>query len=191
MTSSPVSPSETFAALRDQLFGRDLSQMAPPVDDRRGDGPEVYGAAMEGGLEGGSYLVFGLRDGSASLYLSTGGGSIGGQGRPHINAAARAFVATATAFAEQLPRSTSFPLPSVGRGKFAMRSSTCCRIIASTRRASRFVTPEGMRRSIRCPRPGRSTALRVRCPRPFEASVHPARQQRRRGYSRAAGGDAG
>jgi len=56
---------------------------------------EIYGVAMEGGVARGSFLVFGLRDGSASMYFSSGGGTIGGEGRAPINAAARMLVEAA------------------------------------------------------------------------------------------------
>jgi hypothetical protein len=121
MTARGSSPSDTFVELRNQLFRSDLAALAPAERDTAGsDGLEVYGAAMEGGLARGSYLVFGLRDGSASLYLSNGGGSIGGQGHPPINAAARQFVETARAFSDTLPRATEHPIPSPGRVRFSI-----------------------------------------------------------------------
>src|SRR5262245_41277052 len=86
-----ASPADVFTGLRDQLFHADLASQAPadPSTAPSGTGPEVIGVAMEGATEGGTYLVFGLRDGTASLYTSTGGGWIGGQGRPDVNAAAK------------------------------------------------------------------------------------------------------
>lgn len=121
MTTRSSNPAEVFMGLRARLFSEDLATLAPAQDNAtRRDGPEVYGVAMEGGLTGGSYLVYGLRDGSASLYLSSGGGSLGGQGRPFINSAARAFVATAARVASTLPIVTEFPLPPAERVRFSI-----------------------------------------------------------------------
>jgi hypothetical protein len=75
---------------------------------------------MEGGLAKGSFLVYGLRDGSASLYLSTGGGTIGGGGRPMIRAAAKRFVQSAREVAPSLPLVREHPLPSMGRVRFSV-----------------------------------------------------------------------
>ena len=128
MTESTASPAEIFMELREQLFGGDLSALAPAQPDAAlGSGPEVYGAAMEGGVEGGSYLVFGLRDGSASLYFSGGGGAMGGHAHPHINAAAREFVETARAVLGELPHTTEHPIPADGRVRFSVFTSAGAR----------------------------------------------------------------
>jgi hypothetical protein len=81
----------------------------------------VLGVIMEVGLEEeATALVFGLRDGSASLYLSTGGGNIGGQTREHINAAAREMAAVAAEFVPSLPVTEVHPLPGPGRARFSI-----------------------------------------------------------------------
>jgi hypothetical protein len=120
-----MSPEEVAAGLRRQLFDGDLGAVAP-LDDLKSTSngaPEVLGVAMEVGLPKASYLVFGLRDGSASLYFSTGGGHLGGQGTPSINAAAKSLVETGRAFAEAWPVVKEHPLPSPGRVRFSILTS--------------------------------------------------------------------
>ncbi len=125
MTDPTASPAEVFLQLRGQLFRDDLASLAPPDDGAPTPeaGPEIIGVCMEVGLETASYLVYGLRDGSASLYISTGG-SIGGQGQPHINAAARKFVAAARHFVTQLPSVNEYPIPATGRVRFSIFTTT-------------------------------------------------------------------
>jgi hypothetical protein len=116
-----ASPSEVFTGLRNQLFQGDLAALAAAPEGAGPDGPtEVIGVAMEMGLERGSFLVFGLRDGSARLYLSSGGGSLGGQGRPSVNAAAKKLVQTARGFVERLAPASEHPLPAVGRVRLSI-----------------------------------------------------------------------
>ena len=124
MSDPASSPAEVFTGLRDRLFHGDLSRLAP------GSGPpassteqELIGVAMEVALDRGTYLVYGLRDGSASIYLSTGGGSIGGQGQPSINAAAKKLVEAARPFLPGMPRVEELPLPAPGRVRFSLLTS--------------------------------------------------------------------
>jgi hypothetical protein len=81
----------------------------------------VLGVIMEIGLDDGStVLVFGLSDGSASVYFSNGGGNIGGQARPEINAAAQELTATASAFLESVPLTEEHPLPGDGQVRLSI-----------------------------------------------------------------------
>jgi hypothetical protein len=107
----PSTGFETFLSLRARLFGEDLAALTGGA----ASGDEVVGVAMEMVMPSGTALVFGLRDGSASIYLSSGGGSLGGQGRPPIDAAARRLVETARGLVAKLPRVVEHPLPAAGR----------------------------------------------------------------------------
>jgi hypothetical protein len=81
----------------------------------------VLGVIMEiGADDGATTLVFGLGDGSASVYHSTGGGHIGGQTRPHINAAARELTSVASDFVSRWPVTEIHPLPGPGRVRFSL-----------------------------------------------------------------------
>jgi hypothetical protein len=110
---------EGFAKLRNQLFSRELAATVPSLE---GDGgsPEVLGVVIEIGTALNTILVYGLRDGTASVYRSTGGGYIGGRDRPRVNSAAKALVATAREMAKTLPRVTDHPLPSLGRVRISI-----------------------------------------------------------------------
>jgi hypothetical protein len=114
----------TFTDLREQLFRADPAALASAEDEGSSN---VVGVIVEEGIEGGSYLVYGLRDGSASLYLSSGGGWLGGQEQPHINAAAKHLVGAAKPFANQFPLVGEHPIPATGKVRFS------------------FVTTEGVR----------------------------------------------
>jgi hypothetical protein len=60
----------------------------------------AWGVVMEEGVDGGFFTLVALADGSASIYFSNGGGVIGGEAVPAINAAARRMVERA---AQDLP----------------------------------------------------------------------------------------
>ena len=118
-TDQSPSAGEVFTSLREKLFDGDLASVTASAD-MNATSDEIFGVAMEVGMPRGIALVFGLRDGSASLYLSTGGGSIGGQGRPHINAAAKQLVEVAKRFVGNLPLAAEHPLPVAGQVRFSI-----------------------------------------------------------------------
>ena len=76
--------------------------------------PRVYGVMMETGYPEGCATLFALADGTASLYLSPGGGFIGGGERPQIAEASRAFVKAAEAQLDAVPASRRERLPPNG-----------------------------------------------------------------------------
>ncbi len=75
---------------------------------------EPWGAIMHWGVEGGTATVVALSDGNASVYFSSGGGSIGGQSHEAIRNAAKAMVAAAAQCHRQTSATSSFPLPGEG-----------------------------------------------------------------------------
>lgn len=79
---------------------------------------EPLAALMETGLDEGVATLVAVADGSTSLYLSNGGGIIGGQGRATVRVASSAFLADLAAVAERLRPTTDFPLPTRGRVRF-------------------------------------------------------------------------
>jgi hypothetical protein len=115
--TTPTTGPEMFAFLREQLFGGDVGAT---VGANPAGVDEVHGVVMEMGVPNGAAVVFGMRDGSASVYLSSGGGSIGGQGRPHINAAAIRLVEAGKGFVAKFPLVTEHPLPASGRIRFSL-----------------------------------------------------------------------
>ncbi|HUA86813.1 MAG TPA: hypothetical protein VMB85_23310 [Bryobacteraceae bacterium] len=70
---------------------------------------------MDWGVTEGSATVVALSDGHASIYLSSGGGYLGGsQSHESIRNAARAAVAAAAEFQPQMKLTSTFPLPRQG-----------------------------------------------------------------------------
>jgi hypothetical protein len=73
---------------------------------------------METGFAEGSFTLVALSDGSASIYLSGGGGFIGGGAHETIHKAAQAMVALAAKFQSQAKATKDFPLPKDGHTTF-------------------------------------------------------------------------
>jgi hypothetical protein len=114
-TPKPDSRQATFADLRKQAltgtraaFGLD----AAPTPTT------PWGVVMETGFPEGSFTLVALSDGSASIYLSSGGGSIGGRAHETIRNAAQAMVALAVKFQPQATATKEFPLPKSGQTVF-------------------------------------------------------------------------
>lgn len=76
---------------------------------------KVWGVLMEIALPSGVSTIVSIRDGTASLYTSTGGGIIGGYSAQEQ---AKRFVATAEKHLAGMKSTKSFPYPEVGRVKF-------------------------------------------------------------------------
>lgn len=80
---------------------------------------EPWGVVMDIAFQdGGSYTTIAFSDGSASIYLSSGGGFIGGHEREAVNKAARRLVQLAARFQPQLTPTPVFPLPAAGMVTF-------------------------------------------------------------------------
>jgi hypothetical protein len=107
----PADP--TFLKLREQLFGGEMT--AALADRGDAGGTDVLGVVIEIGTDERALLFLALRDGSASVHQSSGGGLVGGGSHAHINAAAKALVAAARDVVDQLPVVVEHPLPRPGR----------------------------------------------------------------------------
>lgn len=77
-------------------------------------GRTVYGALLDWGLDQGHATLFTLENGSASLYLSSGGGVIGGQFQPAAHDAARAFILGFEPFMVSMSADVGGDLPPAG-----------------------------------------------------------------------------
>jgi hypothetical protein len=74
-----------------------------------------WGVVMDWGVTTGSATVVALSDGHASIYLSNGGGYLGGsQSHDSIRKAAQAAVTTAAEFQAQMRPTNTYPLPHRG-----------------------------------------------------------------------------
>lgn len=86
--------------------------------DSVGTATTPWGVVMETGFPEGNFTLVALSDGSASIYLSSGGGSIGGGTHETIRKASQAMVALAAKFQSQAAATKEFPLPKDGQTIF-------------------------------------------------------------------------
>ena len=63
----------------------------------------------------GTATLVGLADGTTSLYLSSGGGVIGGGEHAQVASATRALLLVVEGQLDQMPTTTDTPLPAAGR----------------------------------------------------------------------------
>jgi hypothetical protein len=99
---------EVFVGLRSQLFGVDAASLGiEPTEDL----VQVWGGVMELGMPEGAATIVSLADGTTSMYLSTGGGVIGGGEHEHVAAASIHFLHRLEGDLDQLPPDESIDLP--------------------------------------------------------------------------------
>lgn len=79
-----------------------------------GSEPFVFGVVMDMDIDGETATLVSFETGDASLYLSTGGGMIGGGAHPNVAEASRRLVAAARPHLQDLSSVHAFPRP--GRG---------------------------------------------------------------------------
>jgi hypothetical protein len=114
--------------------GGKASKSNPMVELRRKvltEAPSLYGlkvtagdpwaVIMEMGFPKGAASLVCLVDGNASLYLTTGGGVIGGFAHEKVRMASIAFVQMAKGYRHQFSAVKAFPLPVEGRTIFYVR----------------------------------------------------------------------
>jgi hypothetical protein len=106
----PYELNEVYKGLRDIAFS---SKAQPSADSLALNQP--YGVIVEIGHPKGAVTVFALRDGTASVYFSTGGGSIGGQGREEIRSAAIRLVERAATLVSKMQVAPDNEVVSRGR----------------------------------------------------------------------------
>lgn len=107
----PGPPDEAYLGLRDLALKTKASEMKPSP----GDTDEPYGVVMDMDVHGATATITSFGDGHASLYLSTGGGTIGsGEASPEVAEAAKQFVAAARPFVPSMTRANTQPLPGPG-----------------------------------------------------------------------------
>jgi hypothetical protein len=109
---APADPKPGTAELRDRLVKGSPSDFGVTPDG------SVWGVLMETGYPGAAVTLAALADGNASLYVSTGGGVIGGGEHEAVRAAAKRFVHQAGGFTAAMSAASSFPFPAEGRTRF-------------------------------------------------------------------------
>jgi hypothetical protein len=83
---------------------------------------EVWAAIMEMAFGGATVTVAAFEDETASIYLSSGGGFMGGSTEERIRTAGKAFIAAADKFIPQMTMTDAFPEPRLGETIFYVRT---------------------------------------------------------------------
>ena len=110
-----MTESEGSAGLRRLVLSTSPADLGLTVD---ADPERVYGVLMETGYDAAVVTIVSLLDGTTSMYVSTGGGTIGAGEHEPVAEATRAFVALAQVFVGQTEPTTDFDLPGLGRVRF-------------------------------------------------------------------------
>jgi hypothetical protein len=105
----------TFEGLRYMAFKTTPEQLRLSLP---ADRTIVYGVVMDWGMSGATATTVSYQTGDASLYLSSGGGVIGGGQHQNVNSAAKQFVSIAQTFLDKAVKTEITPLPSTDEVKF-------------------------------------------------------------------------
>ena len=108
---------EGSAGLRRLVLSTSPADLGLTVD---ADPERVFGVLMETGYEPAVVTIVSLIDGTTSMYVSTGGGTIGAGEQEPVAEATRAFVAMAQVFVGQTAPTETFDLPELGRVRFQL-----------------------------------------------------------------------
>jgi hypothetical protein len=112
MSGQPGEVSAVYTGLRDAVLNLDPSSVGIHQSP---DVPTVWGLVMDWTLDDAVATVVSLADGTTSLYLSSGGGSIGAGEHPAAAAASISALRVAEGMIDDLPRATESPVPAGGR----------------------------------------------------------------------------
>ncbi len=82
------------------------------------DQTKIYGVVMDWDVDKGTATLASFISGDASLYLSSGGGFIGGRGHDNVKKAAAAFVTKAEEYLTKATKTDETSLPNNGGVKF-------------------------------------------------------------------------
>jgi hypothetical protein len=106
---------EAYAGLRNMILTGSRTKFSLPETSRP---TEPWGVVMDWGVQNGTATVVALSDGTASVYLSGGGGFIGGIGQEPIRSSAKAAVKSAGEVQSLMKETKNFPLPQTGQAQF-------------------------------------------------------------------------
>ncbi len=101
--------------LRNLAFGATMEQIGVELP---ADQTKIYGVIMDWDLGEGTATLVAFLSGDASLYLSSGGGVIGGRGHDNVKQAAAAFISKAENYLSKTVKTDSTPLPGKDGVKF-------------------------------------------------------------------------
>jgi len=118
-TSGVASISERknpYLSLREQALHLKRDNIGLPVPSNP---KEPWAAIMDWGVTNGTATVVAISDGTASVYISSGGGFIGGgQSHEPIRKAAQKMVSVAAEIQPQMRAAQAYPLPQLGQVTF-------------------------------------------------------------------------
>jgi len=106
----------TYDVLRRQALTLDAAKMGIAGGDN------IWAVIMDLPVSSAIATVVAFADGSASIYLSSGGGFIGGGQKPPVRQAAQTLVAAGAAARASFTPTTTFPLPAAGQVRFYARA---------------------------------------------------------------------
>lgn len=104
-----------FEGLRNMAFTTTPVQLGLSLPT---DKPIVYGVIMDWEMGGATASMVTYQTGDASLYLSSGGGVIGGGQHQNVKSVAKQFVSLAQTFLDKTTKTETTPLPSTDEVKF-------------------------------------------------------------------------
>jgi hypothetical protein len=104
-----------FEGLRNMAFSATPEQLGLTLPT---DKTMVYGAIMDWEMGGATATTVAYQTGDASMYLSSGGGVIGGGQHQNVNIAAKQFINIAQTFLEKTAKTDSKTLPNKDEVKF-------------------------------------------------------------------------
>jgi hypothetical protein len=104
-----------YQDLRNLAFNATAEQIGVQI---RADQTKIYGVIMDWELGEGTATLVAFLSGDASLYLSSGGGVIGGSGHDNVKRAAAAFIKKAEKYLNKTVKTDSTPLPGKDAVKF-------------------------------------------------------------------------
>jgi hypothetical protein len=105
----------SFEGLRKMAFTATPEQLGLSL---LSDKTVVYGVIMDWEMGGATATTVSYQTGDASLYLSSGGGVIGGGQHQNVNSAAKKFVSLAQTFLDKTTKTETTPLPSTDEVRF-------------------------------------------------------------------------
>jgi hypothetical protein len=104
-----------FVGLRNMAFSRTPEQLKLSLPTNK---TIVYGIVMDWEINGAIATIVSYQTGDASLYLSTGGGVIGGGQHENVSSAAKHFVSLGQSFLDKAKKTEKTTLPETGVIKF-------------------------------------------------------------------------
>jgi hypothetical protein len=115
MTEGQAKAAEAMNEMRTKLVTTSPSELGFQSDE---EFPHLYGAMLEFRLDELTATVYGLKDGSASVYTTGGFGVLGGIGHDSVRQAARQFVTVASKYRDRGEATATFPYPADGKAQF-------------------------------------------------------------------------